>query len=137
VRGSVCRATPPYGVTNVADVGRLASSRSVPSRATARLVGVDFGRAWLTLELVRILGLCADADAAVAASACTGAPRRWCSCASLPGFYSVVDDVTLSREIDALEFTRGGEQVVLGAQDHAHSLMPVPHTLRPSKAPRP
>ncbi len=50
---------------------RLASSRSVPSRATARPVGVDFGRAWLTLEHVRVLGHRAEADAAVAASACT------------------------------------------------------------------
>src|ERR671931_100731 len=66
---------------------RLASSRSVPSRATARPVGVDFGRAWLTLEHVRVLGHRADADAAVAGSACTGAPRRWSSCASLRGFY--------------------------------------------------
>src|SRR6266516_8179533 len=49
-------------------------------------VGVDFGCAWLTLEHVRVLGPRADADAAVAASACTRAPRRWCSCASLGGF---------------------------------------------------
>jgi hypothetical protein len=48
---------------------RLAPSRSVSSRATARLVGVDFGRAWLTLEHVRVLG--PRADAAVVASACT------------------------------------------------------------------
>jgi hypothetical protein len=65
---------------------RLASSRSVPSRAKARPVGVDFGRAWLTLEHVRVLGLRVDARAAVAASASTRAPRRRCSCASLRGF---------------------------------------------------
>ena len=60
--------------------------------------GVDFGCAWLTLELVRGPGLRADADPAVTAGACTGAPRRRCSCASLRGFYSVVDDVTLEEE---------------------------------------
>ncbi len=58
-------------VTNVCRRKRLASSRPVPSRATARPVGVDFGRAWLTLEHVRVLGHRADVDAAVAACACT------------------------------------------------------------------
>ena len=68
-RGAVCRATPPYGVTNVADVSGL--RLLAPSRATARPGGVDFGRAWLTLEHVRVLGLRADADAAVAVCVCT------------------------------------------------------------------
>jgi len=40
----------------------------------------------LTLEHVRVLGHRADVDAAVPASACTRAPRRRCSCASLRGF---------------------------------------------------
>ncbi len=49
-------------------------------------VGVNFGCAWLTLEQTRVPGLRADADAVGTASACTGAARRWCSCASLRGF---------------------------------------------------
>src|SRR6266516_4403348 len=40
-------------------------------RCPSESVGVDFGCAWLTLEHVRVLGLRADADAAVAGSACT------------------------------------------------------------------
>ena len=40
-------------------------------RRRSASVGVDVGCAWLTLEHVRVLGLRADAGAAVAASACT------------------------------------------------------------------
>jgi hypothetical protein len=55
--------------------------------AELRPVGVDLGRAWLTLEHVRPTGPRADDEAAVTASACPGAPRRWCSCASLRGSF--------------------------------------------------
>src|SRR5215216_79247 len=56
-----------------------------PTHLAARLGGVDFGCAWLTLEPCWVHGLCAADDAAVAADACARAPRRWCSCASLRG----------------------------------------------------
>jgi len=47
----------------------------------------ESGCAWLTLEQLCFFGRGADGDAAVAASACTGALRRRCSCALLRGFH--------------------------------------------------
>jgi hypothetical protein len=52
-------------------------------RRQIRLIGVDFGCAWLRLEQGRVRALHADGNVAVARSACTGVPRRRRSRASL------------------------------------------------------